>query len=100
MARQAKTLTGAVPHWIKCLARDMHRLLKDGPVDQPDIVDRLRASMTQARALDRSELLAEAADEIDRLRAEWASMSSSMMEMRRKAWLADAPNRRPQPKTK
>ena len=35
---------------------------------QPDIVERLRASVTQARALDRSELLAEAAREISILR--------------------------------
>ena len=33
-----------------------------------DIVQRLRESATQARALDRSELLNEAADEIERLR--------------------------------
>lgn len=33
-----------------------------------DIVERLRASVTQCRALDRSQLLAEAADEIERLR--------------------------------
>ena len=33
-----------------------------------DIVDRLRASVTAARAVDRSHLLAEAADEIERLR--------------------------------
>ena len=33
-----------------------------------DIVDRLRASVTQCRAVDRSELLAEAASEIERLR--------------------------------
>lgn len=34
-----------------------------------DIVLRLRCSVTQARAVDRAELLAEAADEIERLRA-------------------------------
>ena len=34
-----------------------------------DLVDRLRASATQARAVDRSALLNEAADEIERLRA-------------------------------
>ena len=33
-----------------------------------DIVERLRASVTQCRAVDRSELLAEAAAEIERLR--------------------------------
>ena len=33
-----------------------------------DIVQRLRDSATQARALDRSELLNEAADEIEKLR--------------------------------
>jgi len=33
-----------------------------------DIVERLRASVTQCRAVDRSALLAEAADEIERLR--------------------------------
>lgn len=33
-----------------------------------DIVDRLLASVTQCRAVDRSELLAEAAAEIERLR--------------------------------
>lgn len=32
-----------------------------------DIVERLRASVTQCRAVDRSALLAEAADEIERL---------------------------------
>ena len=41
-----------------------------------DIVERLRASVTQCRAVDRSELLAEAAAEIERLRgdAEFASL--------------------------
>lgn len=34
-----------------------------------DIVQRLRDSVTQCRALDRSELLREAADEIERLRS-------------------------------
>jgi len=33
-----------------------------------DIVERLRSSVTQCRAIDRSELLAEAAHEIERLR--------------------------------
>lgn len=33
-----------------------------------DIVERLRASVTQCRALDRAALLEEAADEIERLR--------------------------------
>lgn len=35
-----------------------------------DIVDRLRASVTQCRAVDRSELLSEAASEIARLRGD------------------------------
>ena len=35
---------------------------------QPSLVQRLRDSVTQCRALDRSQLLTEAADEIERLR--------------------------------
>lgn len=35
-----------------------------------DLTERLRASITQARAIDRSELLAEAADAIERLNKE------------------------------
>ncbi len=35
---------------------------------QPSLVQRLRDSVTQCRAIDRSQLLTEAADEIERLR--------------------------------
>lgn len=35
-----------------------------------DIVDRLRASITQCRAIDRAALLAEAADEVERVQEE------------------------------
>lgn len=42
-----------------------------------DLVQQLRASATQARALDRSELLHQAADEIARLRGELALWRSA-----------------------
>lgn len=43
----------------------------------PDLVQQLRASATQARALDRSELLHQAANEIARLRGEVALWRSA-----------------------